>query len=219
MTRVARRARESVVVVYVAVQTLTRRNCVRSGQRETGGGMVKCRVQPRSRIVALLAALRKIRCHMVRIGGSLIVLQVTAHAGGGGEAVIVSDMAIGALTWRHGVHAGQREFRCIVVKRCVCPQSGVVALLAGLCETCRYVVRICGPLVILQVAAHAGRTGQVEVVVDVTVGTLPRRDRMSGGEWETCRAVIEVRMEPRICAVAERAVGGEAARSVVGIAG
>ena len=121
MTRVARRARESVVVVYVAVQTLTRRNCVRSGQRETGGGMVKCRVQPRSRIVALLAALRKIRCHMVRIGGSLILLQVTAHTSSGGQAVIVGDMAIGALPRRHRVHPGQGEVRHVVVKRCVRP--------------------------------------------------------------------------------------------------
>jgi len=62
---------------------------------------------------------------------------------------------------------------------------------------------------------HAGRAGQVEVVVDVAVGALTGRHGMSAGERETRRAVIEVRIEPGIHTVAEGAVGGEAAGDVV----
>ena len=94
-----------------------------------------------------------------------------------------------------------------------------MALGADLGKASRHVVGIGGALIILQMAGHACRAAQAEVVVDMAVGAQTRWDGMGGGEWDTCRAVIEVRMEPRICAVAERAVGGEAARSVVGIAG
>ena len=90
-----------------------------------------------------------------------------------------------------------------------------MALGAGLSEAGGHVVWTGGALIILQVAGHAGRAGQVEVVVDVAVGALARWNRMSAGEWKTCGAVIEVRIQPRIHAMAEGAVGGEAARNVV----
>jgi len=68
-------------------------------------------------------------------------------------------------------------------------------------------------------ADRAGGAGQVEVVVDVTVGTLPRWDGMSTSERKACRAVIEVCIEPGVGAVAEGAVGGEPCGSVVRIRG
>ena len=117
MTRVARHAGQVVVVVSVTVGTLTRRHGVRAGQRESGAVVVELCVRPRTRVVALIAALREIRRHMVRIRRPLIVLQVTGHAGSGGQVVIVGDVAIGALPWRHGVHAGQRKICQVVVKR------------------------------------------------------------------------------------------------------
>ena len=76
-----------------------------------------------------------------------------------------------------------------------------MALSAGLGKACRDVVRICRALIVLQMAAYAGRAGQVEVVVDVTIGTLARWDGVSTSERKTCRAVVEVRMEPRVCTV------------------
>lgn len=106
MTGIARRAREVVVVVHVAVGTLPRRHRVRSGQDEAGARMVKRRVQPRGRVVALIAALREIRRDMVRIGRSLILLQVTAHTSCGSKVVSVGDVAIGALSRWDGVHPG-----------------------------------------------------------------------------------------------------------------
>lgn len=94
-----------------------------------------------------------------------------------------------------------------------------MALGAGLSKACRHMVRICGALIVLQVTAHAGRAGQVEIVVHVAVGTLTRWHRMSADERKTCCAMIEVHTEPCICAMAESAVGGEAAGSMVWIAG
>ena len=46
MARVAVRARQVVVAIDVAVRTLSRRNRVRTGQRETGGFVIKDRIQP-----------------------------------------------------------------------------------------------------------------------------------------------------------------------------
>ena len=94
-----------------------------------------------------------------------------------------------------------------------------MALRAGLGKTCGDVIRIGGALIILQVTADAGGAGQIEVVVDVAVGTLARWNGVPAGKRETRCAVIEVHAQPGIGRVAERAVGGEAAGSVVGIAG
>ena len=58
---------------------------------------------------------------MVRIRRALIVLQVTTHAGIGGQVVVVGDMAIDALTRWYGVHPGQRKVRQVMVERCVRP--------------------------------------------------------------------------------------------------
>lgn len=106
VTRVARRAAQPVVVVHVAVRTLTRRNGMGTRQRKTCAGVVERCIQPRARVVALFATLREIRGHVVRIRRSLVILQMTAHASGSGEAEIVGDVAIGALPRRYCVHAG-----------------------------------------------------------------------------------------------------------------
>ena len=205
MAGIARRARQVVIVVCVAVGTLTRRHRVRSGQREAGTVVVERRVQPRGRVVALIAPLGEIRRDMVRVRRSLIVLQVAARARVGVEAVVIVHVAISALPRRHSVHSGQWEVGCVVVKRRVRPRRCVVTLGTGLGKTCGHVVRIRGALVVLQMATDASCAGQAEVVVDVAVGTLARRDRMSSGERKTCRAVIEVGIEPSVCAVAESA--------------
>ena len=106
-----------------------------------------------------------------------------------------------------------------MVKRRVRPRSGVVALGAGLGKASRHVVGIGCALIILQMAGHACRAAQAEVVVDMAVGAQAWWDGVGGGEWEAHRGVIEVRGEPGIGAVAQRAVGGEAAGSVLRIVG
>lgn len=56
----ARRAGQVVVVVGVAVGALARRNRVGIGQRESRAVVVKARIQPRTRVMALIAALREV---------------------------------------------------------------------------------------------------------------------------------------------------------------
>ena len=152
---------------------------------------------------------------MIRIRRALIVLQVTTHAGIGGQVVVVVNVAVRTLTRWHSVHPGQGEIRQIVVKRCVGPRTRVVALGTGLRETRCHVVWVGSALIILQVAGYAIRARQVEVAVDVAVGTLARWNGMPAGKRETNGGVIEVRIEPGIHTVAEGAVAGEAARDMV----
>jgi len=71
--------------------------------------VVEGRIQPGGCVVARVAGLREVRSHVTWIRCSLIVLQVTRGTGRAGQVVVVVDVAIGALTRRHGVHAGQRE--------------------------------------------------------------------------------------------------------------
>lgn len=121
MARVAGSAREVVVVISVAFGTLTGRDCVRPGQRKAGAVVVEDGVQPRGGVVALRAALREVRSHMVRIGRSLKIFQVATDAGSSAQVVIIVDVAIGTLPGRNSMHSGQREIRRVVVKRSVRP--------------------------------------------------------------------------------------------------
>ena len=89
-----------------------------------------------------------------------------------------------------------------MVKRRVRPRSRVVALGAGLGKASRHVVGIGGALIILQMAGHARRAAQAEVVVDMAVGAQAWRDGVGAGQWEARRGVIEVGVEPGIGAVA-----------------
>jgi len=66
--------------------------------------------------VALIARLGETRGHMIRIGGALIVLQMTTDAGRRAQVVVVVYVAIGALPRWNGVQAGKREGRGIVVE-------------------------------------------------------------------------------------------------------
>ena len=53
-------AGQVVIVVDVAVGTLSRRNRMRSSQCESGAAVIKRRIQPRARVVALVAGLGKV---------------------------------------------------------------------------------------------------------------------------------------------------------------
>ena len=147
---------------------------MRAGEGETGRRVIKCRVAPRSRGVALLASLGENRLHVVGIGGPLEVFQVTRNASRirTGEVVVVIDVALHAL--QRPVRAGQGEACGGVVEGCPIPRRGVVALLAGLREARAHVVGISGALEVFQVAAHASRIriGEVVVVIDVALRAL-----------------------------------------------
>ena len=169
--------------------------------------------------MARCAGLRETTGDVIRVDGALEILQVARDAGRAGQVVVVVGMAIAALARRHGVRSGECEINHRVIKGRRSPRQGCVALRAIGGEVRRNVIRIRRALKIFQVAANAGRAGQAVVVVDVTVDTLPRRYGVPTREGEAHRAVVEVRIEPGVRAVANGAGCGESAGHVIRIAG
>jgi len=145
----ASRAGQAVIVVDVAIGAQTGRRSMGSGECEPGAGMVKGRIQPVGGVVAGVASLREIRRRMVRIGGSLVILQMTAHACRSIQAVVVVDVAVGAQTGRDRVQSREGEPGVGVVKGGVQPGGGVVTGIASLREIRRDVVGIGRALEIL----------------------------------------------------------------------
>lgn len=94
-----------------------------------------------------------------------------------------------------------------------------VTLAAILGKIPRHVTRIACRLEILEVAVHASRRRQVVIAVHVAIRALPRRHRVHSGQGKSCAAVIEVRIEPTVGAVACLAGHREFARCVIRVRG
>ena len=212
----AGRAVQGVVVVDVAVGTLARRNGVQARQRKAGGGVVELAIGPQHRVVTLLARRGETRVRHRR-GGIVIVGLVTADARCVGDAVVVVDVAVRALPWRHHMVARQRKSRFRVVKRCRLPSRSVVAHLAGLREPALHMVGIRRVLEVLQMTRHASRRRDVVVVVHVTVRALPWRHGVHARQWEVHRRVVETGGLPGGGRVARLASLGEAPGHVIRI--
>ncbi len=215
----ARRRSEVVIVVDVAIGALSRGHRVHSGQGKAGAGVVEGRSEPRRSVVALLAGLREIRRHVVRIRRPLVILQVTRHAGRIRDVVIVVGVAVSALSRRHGVHSRQREGRLRVIEHRRLPGRGGMADLTSLGDLSLGVIRIARSLVILQVTRHASGTGEVVIVIGVTIGALAWRRHMRSGQREVHQRVIEGRRLPGDRGVALLASLGEVSRDVIGVRG
>src|SRR5579863_1939878 len=121
----------------------------------------------------------------MRVGCALIILQVASDARRAIQAVIVVDVAIGALPRGYGVRSAQREARVGVIEGRIRPVRRVVAGVAGLREVGGDVIRIRRALVVLQMASYAGSAIQSVVVVDVAIGALPRRHGVRTGQGKT----------------------------------
>ena len=83
--------------------------------------MIEDGIRPRTRVVALIACLRKASRNVVGVGSPLIVLQMTRHAGRARQGVVIVHMAIHALTGWDSVQAGQGETRTVVIEGGICP--------------------------------------------------------------------------------------------------
>ena len=91
-----------------------------------------------------------------------------------------------------------------------------MAEIASLRESGGNVIRIGGRLIILKMAIHAGRTGEVVVVVDMAIGALPRRHSVAGGQGKSDGAVIELGVQPVVGSVTTVAGCGKVGRDMVG---
>ena len=131
--------------------------------------------------MALVASLGEIGRNVIRISGALVVLQVTSHARGGVQAVVVVDMAVRALPRGNRVQSGEREAGAAVVEGRVRPGARIVALITGLREIRSNVIRIRRSLIVLEVAGHACRAIQAVIVVNVAIAAGTRRNRVHSG--------------------------------------
>ena len=182
VARVTERAGQVVVVVDVAIRAGARRHQVRVRQSKSGGGVIEFAIGPLHRIMTSFASKREARRLMRHGTDRIVVVRLVArHACRAIEAVIVVNVAVRTLPRRNGVTACQRESGTGVVERRIHPVRGVVTCIASLREIGRHVVRIRRALIILQMARHACRAVQAVVVVDVAIGTLPRRHRVLPG--------------------------------------
>ena len=167
-----------------------------TGEREPRTAVIKRGIQPTGGVVALVAGLREIRTHVARIGCSLIVLQVTSHACCGVEAVITVDVAVSAGARRNRVQSSQREAGAGVIECCVHPVCGVVALVAGLREVRRDVIRVRRALEVLQVATDASCRIQSVIIVDVAISAGAWRHRVQASQGEPRGGVVEFPIGP-----------------------
>ena len=104
-----------------------------------------------------------------------------------------------------------------MVEACRRPSARGVTELARLWEVLLHVIGIRRPLVILQVAGHACRVGEVVIVVDVAIRALPRRNCVQTGKWEAGLGMVEGRGLPRGRVVARLASLCEAQLNMVRI--
>ena len=126
-----------------------------------------------------------------------------------GQVVVVVDVAIDALPRRHGVRTRQNESGGRVIELAVRPGHSVMTLLAR-CRESRMRHRRGRRVVVGLMAAHAGGRGDVVVVIDVTIRTLPRRHGMRTRQNESGGGVIELPIGPGHSVMTLRARGWEA---------
>jgi len=141
---------------------------------------------------------------------------MTGYACATGQAVIVIDVAIGALAWWNRVQTGKGESGCGVVKFRVNPCDRVMAALTRRGEA-RVRYGSCGVVVIGLMATDARSVGDVVVIVDVAIRALPGRHGVRSGKWEPGLGMIERSRLPRRGVVAELASLRESPSHVVGI--
>ena len=84
-------AGQAVIPVHVALRA--RHGRVKASQCKSCSRVIESCISPRSRVVALLAGLRKIGLHVIGISRVLKIFEVTRHARRAGQVVVVIDVA------------------------------------------------------------------------------------------------------------------------------
>ena len=84
--------------------------------------MVELSVSPENGVMTGLTGRGKSGRHVVhRRDGVVVVSLMARDAGRGGDVVVVVDVTIAALAWRHRVRASQWEAGTGVIERCIQP--------------------------------------------------------------------------------------------------
>ena len=131
VARNASRIRDVVIVIDVAVGTLTGRHGVRSGQGKCGLRMVKRRRLPGRSRMAKFAGLGKSSRHVIGIFRTVEIGLVTIDTCGAGQVVIVLLVTIRAHSRGVRVQPGQGEAGDAVIESRIRPLDRVMAVLAG----------------------------------------------------------------------------------------
>jgi hypothetical protein len=146
--------------------------------------------------VTLLAAGREIGLYVIRIRGAVVIVLMAGDTCGicAGEVVIVVDVTLSA--GQRSVRSCQRKTSIVVVKGCIRPCNGVVALLTARWEIQLDVIRICRVVVVSLMTTRARSVcpGQVVIAVDMALRAL--QCVMRTREWESGRGVIEGCVRP-----------------------
>lgn len=204
-------AGQVVVPVHMALRALHAGVC--SGEREARAAVVKRRIVPGTRVVALLAGRRESRLHVIWIGRAIEILHVARNAVGRGSHKLTVDMALS--TGHVHVPTRQRELceRIVIESRRV-PRAAVVAGLTCRRETglrMRGIVRL---VEVGEVAAHAACGRGVELSARVAGTAIQVRVRSDQGEPGELQ-VVEFRAHPVVHRVALLAGRREVERNVI----
>ena len=220
------RVRRAVEVGQVARDTWSRRPAVhpvrmapltRGGQMSPGQcklrrAMIEHGSLPLDGRMANRAILWESGGRMIRVGCAVEIRQVARYAGCGSTGVGSVGMAPQARGGRMG--SRQRELRRAMVEGRALPLSGIVALCAGLAETCGRVIRVRCAVEVGQVARDTW--SRRPAVHPVRVAPQTRGGGVSPSECKLCRAVIERSPLPLDGIMADRAVLAEARGDVIG---
>ena len=185
-------------------------------QDKTCSRVVERGIRPLHRVVAGSASGRQSGCLVGNRGIRVVVIGlVTRHAGRIRDVVIIVHVTIGTLPRRRRVRSCQREPGIVVIEDRIVPRRCAVALITGLREIRRHVIRIIRALIVLQVTGDAGLGADRVIVIGVAIRAGARRHRVQARQREPGRTVVEHAIGPLLRIVALLASGGERSRHVI----
>ena len=186
---------------------------MRPCQRKARGAVIKGRVVPCGRGVALLATRRKSRLHVIGVGRAVEILYMARSAIRRCPHKLAVDVALG--TRYIDVSPGQRELcECVVIEVRHIPRARVVTRLAGRWEARLRVRRIARLIEVRQVAAYAGGWCSRESSAHVARRAIQRGVRpgqSKPGELQ----MVELRAHPVVHGVALFTTTGQVQLHVV----